>query len=120
MEFPLIRVAREDEDDALYNNEESFSWLLSDEEDLFDDESCKSPRKCAVAFSATKNLIREGRCPEIIVLDSWNEAWGKNLCISCADDAKDTFSVERIAAWKKLPAIFGLPKWQDLIASDFE
>ncbi|KAJ7246356.1 hypothetical protein C8J57DRAFT_726393 [Mycena rebaudengoi] len=103
-----------------WQDDETLWWLLLSEEDPLSEDSCDSPHECAAALLAIKNSIHAGWCPQLVVLSSWKDAWDHDLCVPCTEAAKDTFKQERIAAWRELPSMFGLPEWQELMASNFE
>ncbi|KAJ7163063.1 hypothetical protein C8R46DRAFT_333753 [Mycena filopes] len=58
--------------------------------------------------------------PEITVLDEWHENWDDVMCLYCENRAKRVFEAGRKTCWEQLPAIFGLPSWEELKSLDFE
>lgn len=58
--------------------------------------------------------------PPLRVTSEWNEIWEMDMCRLCRKKARDVFEAGRKKCWDKLPSMFGLPEWKELMSSDFE
>ncbi|KAF7297684.1 BTB domain-containing protein [Mycena kentingensis (nom. inval.)] len=54
------------------------------------------------------------------VLNFWDEASEDGFCAPCVEEARASFGEGRVECWNQLPAIFGLPNWDELRKMDFE
>ncbi|KAJ7246369.1 hypothetical protein C8J57DRAFT_1360344 [Mycena rebaudengoi] len=81
---------------------------------------CTTVEKCSAGRKDIKCVIQEPRFPEIWVGDQWEAGWDGCLCNSCANEGKQMFNSQKKACWDKIPSMFGLPDWPELLTSDFE
>jgi hypothetical protein len=45
----------------------------------------------------------------------WDTTWEEHMCIPCAKQAKISHNVGRNYAWDRLPVMFDLPEWDQLV-----
>ncbi|KAJ7070057.1 hypothetical protein C8F01DRAFT_1115117, partial [Mycena amicta] len=81
-------------------------------------EDCSQVEKCRSALKSTAYHIFLGSKDNECVLDSWDERWGRGLCDDC-QVVQQIFREGRRECWRKLPSVFGLPDWEELIKLDF-
>ncbi|KDQ56534.1 hypothetical protein JAAARDRAFT_79101 [Jaapia argillacea MUCL 33604] len=87
----------------------SFAWL-------HDLTPCGSADDCTQARRALFiNLWNP--LPQSWALEDWNEEWNDDLCPACIAGGKQRFEAARQIIWDKLPSLFDLPPWNELIAA---
>ncbi|KAJ7855714.1 hypothetical protein B0H14DRAFT_2754289 [Mycena olivaceomarginata] len=81
---------------------------------------CLQPAECVAAVGDT--ILGEASIhpPPLRVISEWNEIWDIGMCRPCRKKAKDVFEAGRKKCWDKLPSMFGLPEWKELVSSDLE
>lgn len=93
----------------------TFSWLKPS----FGSATCVRPSSCSISKENLRQKYFEiGVLPPCLPLAKWNDGWNKNLCNSCCLQAQVAHCQGRKDAWNKLPDIFGLPPWEELLASE--
>ncbi|KAJ7037829.1 hypothetical protein C8F04DRAFT_1393493 [Mycena alexandri] len=100
----------------------TFAWLHFMEESslTLPSETCKQQDECLAAVKTIiSNFFLEWR-PRVRAFAPWNDDWGDDLCLVCERKAKKVFKTGREECWRSLPEAFGLPKWDDLKALDFD
>ncbi|KAF7296521.1 hypothetical protein HMN09_01059000 [Mycena chlorophos] len=81
---------------------------------------CEDIRACRAALKSlayTHFLSVEGR---ELILEPWDERWGKGLCERCLTISRKVFDIARDIRWAAMPGVFGLPEWEELEKMDFE
>ncbi|KAJ7698461.1 hypothetical protein B0H16DRAFT_1396474 [Mycena metata] len=58
--------------------------------------------------------------PQFWILHEWRKNWEDGICRPCRKKAKDIYDAGRETCWQQLPAVFGLPDWEELDTLDFE
>jgi hypothetical protein len=48
-------------------------------------------------------------------LDPWWDGWGRKLCTACEGVAREKYELGRAEIWERLPAMFGLDRWEVLL-----
>ncbi|KAJ7246349.1 hypothetical protein C8J57DRAFT_1476037 [Mycena rebaudengoi] len=82
--------------------------------------NCRSVDKCNAGKKLIICLIHNPRLPEIWIDGEWENDWNAYLCTLCAKEGKKMFDSGNKKWWDKLPSIYDLPDWPELIASDFD
>nr|GAT55191.1 predicted protein [Mycena chlorophos] len=101
------------------NNIKLTAWLNREPGDGIA-KDCEDKRACRAALKTlayTHFMSMEGR---ELILESWDERWGKGLCERCLTISRYIFDITRDFRWTELPGVFGLPKWEELEKMDFE
>lgn len=52
--------------------------------------------------------------PNCLALEPWDDSWAEGMCKFCADAAKRSHRQGRLKVWSALPAVFGLPNWDEI------
>ncbi|EIN14657.1 hypothetical protein PUNSTDRAFT_140893 [Punctularia strigosozonata HHB-11173 SS5] len=86
-------------------------WLESDEPKA----GCGTTQKCHEGRFAIYRALWGG-FSNLGALDPWWERWDRRLCDQCRTVAKEKYESTRQEIWAKLPAMFKLPAWEDLLA----
>ncbi|KAF7972123.1 hypothetical protein HWV62_18842 [Athelia sp. TMB] len=85
---------------------ECFAWLRSQDRYCYYSASCYRE----------KSLI-EGKIffpvPLCVPLGEWDATWVSSLCSVCAASGQAAFLKGSKEIWEQLPALFGLPNWED-------
>ncbi|KAJ7366529.1 hypothetical protein DFH08DRAFT_169699 [Mycena albidolilacea] len=83
-------------------------------------QNCLQPARCVAMVKETILEAASTHPPSLCVISEWNETWGVGMCRPCEKKAKDVFEAGREECWDKLPSMFGLPEWKELMSNDFE
>ncbi|KZP28193.1 hypothetical protein FIBSPDRAFT_817787 [Athelia psychrophila] len=93
----------------------TLAWIHAPQSKYLD---CKSQNACA---AARKRILDNLYLPyvDFVALDSWSDfesAWNVDdeMCISCLAIAEGMHYDGRVKFWEGLPAMFGLPGWDEL------
>ncbi|KAJ7725335.1 hypothetical protein B0H16DRAFT_1895124 [Mycena metata] len=97
----------------------SMSWIDKDK-GYIPARSCPRYQACLMALKDIIYNMSRGQRPEIFVLGQWIAEWEVNLCDACRSKARKIFEDARQTCWNELPAVFGLPDWEELKSLDFE
>ncbi|KAJ6620705.1 hypothetical protein B0H10DRAFT_1791251 [Mycena sp. CBHHK59/15] len=95
----------------------TMAWLDTDSTPSSD---CRSFERCNAGVKAIMSLIFKPSRPSIYVVRRWDKDWNTHLCSDCLEASRSRFNSGRKTCFAKLPSIFGLPDWPDLISLDFE
>jgi len=85
----------------------TFAWLIK--------EQCPS---CTELCNITRKNLRDthfGPIPTCRALESWGPKWHTGLCRPCTVSARASHEAGRKKIWDKLPSVFCLPDWPDLL-----
>ncbi|KAJ7292221.1 hypothetical protein C8J57DRAFT_1274861 [Mycena rebaudengoi] len=116
----ILRLSRDDRDILLFSLmplraahlEHLYTWLHSDPPVS---EHCSQRAQCG---KAKVELARDVWAPPLAGLFlSWWTRFDKRLCPECAAAGRKLHSAGREKLWQKLPSIYGLPPWEELLAS---
>jgi len=86
----------------------TFGWLDPDHPV----NSCQTPARCDIL---RKNIRLGRRTWDGKALEPWNKSWGQHLCCHCERQAKSGYDMGRGKVWENLPAVFGLPMWNEIL-----
>ncbi|KAF7974121.1 hypothetical protein HWV62_13333 [Athelia sp. TMB] len=90
--------------------ETTFSWFLFDgtvSSACLNEDDCTRVKGNWVCETFLK--------PTIKALDLWNHLSIEGLCDECCKDARRYHEAGRAEFWEKLPSLFGLPPWSELL-----
>ena len=77
-------------------------------------EDCSDKISQTIRTTALYNPV-----PELDGLKEWDElGFSQEMCHACLRAAKASHTKGREAYWEKLPTLYGLPKWHDLLKED--
>jgi hypothetical protein len=77
--------------------------------------SCTAPGSCASVRTRLSSGLRNA-FPECEPFAVWEDRWEVGMCVACIVVARESHNRGREEAWAKLPLMFGLPSWKELLA----
>ena len=88
------------------------AWVTSDT--IYVD--CPAWPNCASRQKIPRPALCGGM-PLVHLLRAWDGQWAGEMCYTCASAARMAHEAGRREAWRQLPALFGLPPWEELLAN---
>ncbi|KIM87927.1 hypothetical protein PILCRDRAFT_95671 [Piloderma croceum F 1598] len=75
---------------------------------------CTAPGSCGSARTRLGSVPRNvfPGCEPFAV---WDDCWEAGMCAACVAVAKESHDRGREEAWARLPSMFGLPSWEELL-----
>lgn len=120
-EGPLFRLNIEDAHRCIlgYRNvvalqeKTTLSWVTND---TFYG-GCSAWPNCSFCRRAFPLPRRVGGMPLIHLLKKWDDHWEGYMCRNCTLAAQAVHDAGRREGWRRLPSLFGLPPWEELLAN---